>query len=377
MAMKSNCPFKNPFVSVVVPVYNTRNYLKKCLDSLLAQSLDALEILVVDDGSDDGSSEIIDAYARNFKNIVPIHKKNEGVASAYNIGIKKARGSYIGFIDSDDWVDKNMFSVLSDKAKETKADVVKSASFYSGRNQKKKVCIPFEKCNRLIKTMTDVPELVIGHPNHWSGIYKKSFLQKNKILMSEYSKEIAPDIEFMFKVFLKAKSLYLVSQPFVHYRTTRPDSDRNSKDKISFYLVNTHALIYDYFKTENVNRIYWNIKVYSEFHHLIFELTNRCDKRRFEFIKKVSELFWNNIDNRYLNEGNFQKKELFLYYIIACFPRLYYLNEKLRFWVTCPIKGERTATYRLFGAFKMTQKNYMTQKKTDKKRYYLFGIRVF
>ena len=158
--MKLPSRSKVPTVSVVVPVYNTAPYLKKCLDSLLHQTLDDIEIVVVDDGSTDGSDKIIDDYAQNFHQIIPIHKKNGGVASAYQAGIDKSRGKYIGFLDSDDWVDKGMYQALWDKACETRADVVKSNSYWVGSHREKKVCIPFNSCNHIIRDKFKIPQFV-------------------------------------------------------------------------------------------------------------------------------------------------------------------------------------------------------------------------
>lgn len=112
-------------VSVIVPVYNTKEYLNKCLDSLINQTLQELEIIVVDDGSTDGSTEIIRKYEREYPNKVKVfYKQNGGQASARNLGLKKVSGEYIGFFDSDDFADLNMFESLYKKAKDEQADFV-------------------------------------------------------------------------------------------------------------------------------------------------------------------------------------------------------------------------------------------------------------
>ena len=111
-------------VSVVVPVYNVEPYLEECLDSLVAQSLKEIEILVVNDGSTDRSEEIARRYCREHQNIVLVNKKNRGCASARNVGIECSRGDYVGFVDSDDWVGPSMFEKLYSKATKTNADIV-------------------------------------------------------------------------------------------------------------------------------------------------------------------------------------------------------------------------------------------------------------
>ena len=91
-------------VSVIVPVYNVEKYIKKCLNSLVNQTLDEVEIVVVNDGSPDNSQKIIDEYTKKYKNIKSYVKKNGGLSDARNYGIKKATGKYISFVDSDDYI---------------------------------------------------------------------------------------------------------------------------------------------------------------------------------------------------------------------------------------------------------------------------------
>ncbi len=112
-------------VSVIVPVYNVEAYLRKCLDSLVNQTLDDLEILVVNDGSPDNSQIIIDEYTKKYpERVIGFQKENGGQASARNLALDHARGEFVGFVDSDDWVDDVMFETMYRKATETGADIV-------------------------------------------------------------------------------------------------------------------------------------------------------------------------------------------------------------------------------------------------------------
>ena len=110
-------------ISVIVPVYNIEEYLPRCLDSILAQTYTELEIILVDDGSTDCSGVICDQYAKKDKRIKVIHKENGGVSSARNIGLDRATGEYIGFVDGDDLLDDKMFEVLLKNAEEQKCDI--------------------------------------------------------------------------------------------------------------------------------------------------------------------------------------------------------------------------------------------------------------
>ena len=113
-----------PSVSVIVPVYNIEQYIGKCLDSIIGQTLKEIEIIVVDDGSTDDSSRIIDRYARTDSRIVAIHKTNGGVVSARNCGIAQATGLYILFVDGDDHLAPDTCDLLLKKAQATCADMV-------------------------------------------------------------------------------------------------------------------------------------------------------------------------------------------------------------------------------------------------------------
>lgn len=111
-------------ISVIVPVYNTEQYLVECLESILKQTYSNIEVILVDDGSIDLSGNICDQFARNDSRIRVFHKQNEGVAIAKNFGIKQARGEYIVIVDSDDMIDERMIQVLYDQARTHQADIV-------------------------------------------------------------------------------------------------------------------------------------------------------------------------------------------------------------------------------------------------------------
>lgn len=120
-------------VSIIVPVYNVKDYLQKCLDSLVHQTLKDIEIIVVDDGSTDGSGEYIDMYASGYPDIIKvIHKPNEGLMSAWTTGVRQSIGDYIGFIDSDDYAHLDMYEQLYSLASTYDVDIVVSNYLING-----------------------------------------------------------------------------------------------------------------------------------------------------------------------------------------------------------------------------------------------------
>lgn len=115
---------KNPTISIIVPVYKSEKFICRCMDSLLSQSFTDFEILLIDDGSPDGSGKICDSYAMKDSRVRVFHKENGGVSSARQLGIDNARGEYTIHADPDDWVEPTMLAELYGKAKTEDADMV-------------------------------------------------------------------------------------------------------------------------------------------------------------------------------------------------------------------------------------------------------------
>ncbi len=115
---------RKPLISVIVPVYNVEEYLPRCVDSILAQSYDHLEVILVDDGAKDGSGAICDGYAAKDPRVRVIHQENGGLSSARNAGIQEARGDYLAFVDSDDWIEPDAYAHMLDRMERYGAKLV-------------------------------------------------------------------------------------------------------------------------------------------------------------------------------------------------------------------------------------------------------------
>lgn len=169
----TNVPSK---VSIIVPVYNVENYLAKCLDSLIVQSLDDIEILVVNDGSKDRSEEIIQQYAQKYpEKIKAFSKKNGGLSDARNFGIAHASGDYIGFVDSDDYVTNTMFEEMFSLAEKHQAKIV--------------VCNiqKVDENGKIIQKLTQLPNMPehISLENNFSVFSDISYFACNKLFKKE------------------------------------------------------------------------------------------------------------------------------------------------------------------------------------------------
>ena len=214
-----------PKVSVLTPVYNVRKYLRQCLDSLASQTLDNIEFICLDDGSTDGSERILDEYATEDKRFHVIHKQNEGYGKTMNLGIKKARGEYIGILESDDFADKNMFEALYTVAKKHNADVVKSNFYTYTEENGDKFYELLERCPYgEVHSSKEIPQLLQTEDYIWTSIYNRQFLINNNIFFSETPGASYQDVAFSCKTALCSKRMYLLREAFLHYRVDNMSS---------------------------------------------------------------------------------------------------------------------------------------------------------
>ncbi|MDD4192699.1 MAG: glycosyltransferase [Mangrovibacterium sp.] len=194
-----------PVLSIIVPVYQAESYLKKCIDSILNQTFSDFELILIDDGSNDGSGKICDEYAFQEKRVRVIHKTNEGQAIARNTGLDLARGEYIGFVDNDDRIMPDMYEVLISNIKNTPADI--SCCSFIQENENGSI---EPKQSSLIKKELSNSEGVREFLSReyidiyvWTKIYRKSFLQANNIRFE--AGKIDEDFLFNFEAFRMAK----------------------------------------------------------------------------------------------------------------------------------------------------------------------------
>lgn len=165
-------------VSIIVPVYNTEQYLKRCVDSILAQSYKNIEIILVDDGSADGSSAICDGYQSEYPNVKVIHKNNGGLSDTRNVGMRAANGEFIAFVDSDDCIDSRMIEYCVGATRKTSADIV------GFQWQNFSDAIPRAKCGKKLKVVKGakiLPYYLIKNRLYCSVryLYRKNIIDEN------------------------------------------------------------------------------------------------------------------------------------------------------------------------------------------------------
>ena len=202
---------KNIRVSVIVPVYNVEKYIDKCIKSLLRQNFDGYEIIIINDGSPDDSQLIIDKYYKRYPNIiVPIIKENGGLSSARNYGIKKAKGAYILFVDSDDYVYDNYIKDLYDEILKTDSDIViGDYCLKSGESECILDGVELRMNDDLLKCA------IVSMPAAWNKIYKKSIFVDNHISYPE--KLYYEDLATTPLLLANSKKISYLHKPIYYY----------------------------------------------------------------------------------------------------------------------------------------------------------------
>ncbi len=216
-------------ISVIVPIYNSQKYLKRCLDSLNNQTTKSLEIVLVDDGSTDSCPFLLDSYKfKNAKKTV-IHKKNGGLISAWKAGFLASSGDYIGFVDSDDFVEPKMFECMLEKAINNDADIVVCGMFHERKSHSEITLQPVNEglYNSEILFEKIVPKLNSDYisPSRVNKIYKRNIINEGLNIVPD-SITSGEDNFATFLWFLNSKRIYILNEPFYHYC--------ENKDSMSF-----------------------------------------------------------------------------------------------------------------------------------------------
>ncbi len=207
---------EHPLISVIVPVYNVKHYLRDCVNSLLNQTYSRLEIILVDDYSTDGSGELCDELAQQDVRITVQHLPvNGGPGNARNVGLKCATGEYVGFVDGDDWLDPDMYEFLWSLSEKHSADI-SMCSFYIEKPNRIKVSYTSDKA--LVLNRGEAMELLIADRiirNYmWDKLYKRSLFQDIQFP----STFIYEDLTIQYKLFYQAKLIAIQGEPKYHYR---------------------------------------------------------------------------------------------------------------------------------------------------------------
>lgn len=265
----------NVKVSVIVPVFNTEKYLKECVDSIINQSLKDIEIIFIDDGSNDNSLSILEEYAKNDKRIKIISKLNEGQGVARNIGIKSAVGEYIAFVDSDDFIRIDMLEELYNHSKNKNLDICMcKVSTYDDVTHEVKNDLwyysleVFKNFRKNVFKHTDTIDFTCEiSVTPVNKLYKRSFLIDNNCLFAE--NYIFEDELFFYDVYLNAKRVSIINKNLYYYRVNRAGSTVTESTDTDYSDILT---IFKLIQQKFIELGYWNqykINFSNRFLHLI------------------------------------------------------------------------------------------------------------
>lgn len=225
-----------PRVSVIVPVHNAEQYLEQCLDSILSQTETDIELVCIDDGSTDSSLHLLKKYESADSRVIIIGTNNQGAGAARNLGLSVAKGTYLSFLDADDFFEPTMFKEVVDAMSRDDADIAVFGSWVfdtarDANRQAKWNLRPDLTPEHQPFSYRDMPEYIFnafGNPT-WNKIFKREFIQKKGIAFQEISR--ANDLLFTCRALVAAKRIITIDKPYVHYRINSSTSLQATKDR--------------------------------------------------------------------------------------------------------------------------------------------------
>lgn len=244
-------------VSIIIPSYNEENHIKKCIESLIKQSLQEIEIIIVNDGSTDNTLDIIIEYASEDPRIVVINQSNKGVSAARNRGIDEARGTYLAFVDADDYVDETIYEVMYNKAIDKYSDIVVCGNYIMQYNKmEKKISFDSEITldNDNIDLFNFIKKFYLKkeyRTSCWNKLYKTELI-KGKISFCDHSNVLSEDTLFNFNVLLYTKRVTIIPECLYFYQVI-DGSLSHSKKFINVAMRNSNQINKMYELTQNNN----------------------------------------------------------------------------------------------------------------------------
>ena len=317
-------------VSIIIPTYNVEMYLVECMESVIHQILKDIEIICINDGSTDGSLEILKSYAQKDDRIVLVDKENGGYGIAMNIGLEKATGEYIGIVEPDDFVKLDMYESLYQIAKDNDLDFVKADFYRFKRTDEDDMNMVYnhlsknpEDYNKVFNPSEDT-EAIRYIMNTWSGIYKKEFIEKHHIRHNETPGASFQDNGFWFQTFIFATRAMIVDKPYYMNRRDNPNSSVHNREKV--YCMNIE---YDHIRDilmehpelwERFKGMYW----YKKYNNYIGTIRRIGMEYRREFVERFSAEFKRGLEKKELDPSVFSVAAWKKIQVVAAEPDTFY-----------------------------------------------------
>ena len=305
-----------PMLSVIVPVYNVEKYLGANLDSLLNQTYENIEIIAVNDGSKDSSFDILKNYQKKYPNKLKIiNQANGGISNARNNGLKEAKGDYITFVDSDDFVDRDMCRKMLEKAQEEASDIVIcDVYYYWGEGNSKNYIMP--GLTNKFKVDDIHNRALLSSLGVWNKIYSKKFFDSANILFCEGT--LYEDIEVITYLLAKAKKISYINEACLFYRQ-RENSIMTTRNDRCKEIFNVLVSTYDRFETNGLLSEYHdeieylfieNLLLYGQYRFLVLDDYKELIVKSLDTMKKY---FPNYLNNKYYKQLS-KKDKIFVKY---------------------------------------------------------------
>jgi glycosyltransferase involved in cell wall biosynthesis len=298
-----------------MPFYNSSEYLAEALNSVQNQTLVDIEIIAVNDGSTDNSLTIAEEHASKDKRIIVVDKPNGGYGDAMNRGIETATGEYIGFVDTDDYIEYSMYEKLYSISSAHNLDFIRSdyRRFYDlADRQRLFQYMPVSQnekyYNVVFNPQKDINTFSLSMQN-WTGIYSKEFLRKNNIWFNESPGASFQDNGFWFQTYMWSTKAFCLNKAFYNYRRDNPASSVAQTDKVHVML-DEYAWIKTVLSTyPDMYRKLISIFHYKKTHNCFFAFTRLAPEYQMEFLKRYRREFQEAIDYGEIDRSLFEDYE--------------------------------------------------------------------
>lgn len=283
-----------PLISIIVPVYNVENYIRRCVDSLINQTYNNLEIILIDDGSPDKSGEICDMYASKDERIKVIHKGNGGVSSARNAGLDIAKGDYIAFVDADDYIDTQMYEVLYTSLSDNDADM--AMGIYAQENSNGEFIPHYVGEQTEVLSRTQTIAQMLKQVKYTCSLCDKLFSAK-LIGDTRFDENIShnEDLLFVYQLMRKSSKAVYIPKPMYYYCNNEKSASRVSFSDKNTTMLKAQTLVLEDIK-ENVPEIY-DVALTEYVKIAIFNLTAiaKSGYSNKEYIEKLRKIVKENL----------------------------------------------------------------------------------
>jgi glycosyltransferase involved in cell wall biosynthesis len=323
-------------ISIIVPVYNSEQYLSRCIESILKQTYTDFELILVDDGSNDTSLNMCETYAKTDSRIKIISTENNGVSSARNTGLNATNGTYIGFVDSDDWIEPDMYELLIKNAEKYKADISCCNYFMNSTTEK---ILEYQENEKVVYSDGDCVDFFLERKLFGNSVCNKVFNKKVLIHGFQIGLSVGEDAFFLFEACLNSKTIVCCNEAKYHYYVRIGSATKIGFNEKVFQMLEFTDMIIEEIKekkTSSVNKAY--AYAYSSYYSVLNVLIYHGMEKKYKFEYKKVVSFLNFVTKKLFKEKSISKAKLLAFslfhlnkYMYRFLITRYYSNKKVDF----------------------------------------------